>query len=78
MVCALTAMTLVIINLRWTAWMHAYRQSAAYEPTNDVSLTTINLLVLGVFVFLVVGFAAQYVQRRAARQRQEREDRRQP
>lgn len=64
MVCVLLAMTLAVVNLRWTAWMRAYRQSAAYDPMSDVSLTTINLIVLGVFTGLFVLFAAQYVRHR--------------
>jgi len=52
MVCVLTAMTLTAVNLRWTAWMYAYRQSAAYDPRGDVSLTTINLILIGLFVAL--------------------------
>lgn len=61
MVCVLLAMTLTVVNLRWTAWMRAYRQSTVYDPMSDVSLTTINLIVLGVFTGLFVLFAARYV-----------------
>jgi RNA polymerase sigma factor (sigma-70 family) len=63
-VSVLMALTLVAVNLRWTAWMRAYRQSAVYDPASDVSLTTINLIVLGVFTGLFVLFAARYVSRR--------------
>ena len=59
-------LTLAAINLRWTAWMHAYRQSSAYDPRNDVSLLTINLIVLGLFVVLLALFATQYVRHKAA------------
>lgn len=61
MVCVLLAMTLTVVNLRWTTWMRAYRQSTVYDPVSDVSLTTINLIVLGVFTGLFVLFAARYV-----------------
>jgi RNA polymerase sigma factor (sigma-70 family) len=68
--CALLAMTLAAINLRWTAWMHAYRQSAAYDPRNDVSLLTVNLILLGLFVALLALFAAQYLRHNAAKKDQ--------
>jgi len=64
MVCVLLALTLTVVNLRWTAWMRAYRQSTAYDPMNDVSLTTLNLIVLSVFTGLFVLFAARYVRHR--------------
>jgi carbon starvation protein CstA len=62
--CTLMAMMLTAINLRWTAWMHAYRQSSAYDPGNDFSLTTINLVLLGLVVALVTLFATQYARRK--------------
>jgi RNA polymerase sigma factor (sigma-70 family) len=58
-VCTLMAVTLSVVNLRWTAWMHAYRQSTAYDPRNDVSLTTINMILLGLLAVLLVLFAAR-------------------
>lgn len=64
---AIGALTLIAVNLRWTVWMHAYRQSAAYDPRNDVSPTTINLIVLGLFVALFALVATQYTRRKAAR-----------
>jgi RNA polymerase sigma factor (sigma-70 family) len=69
-VCALLAMTLAAINLRWTAWMHAYRQSAAYDPRSDVSLLSINLILLGLFIALFVLFTAQYIRHKAANKNQ--------
>ena len=65
MVCVLLAMTLTVVNLRWAAWTNAYRQSTHYDPINDVSLTTINLIVLGTFVGLLVLFAARHVSHRS-------------
>ncbi|OHB66849.1 MAG: hypothetical protein A2Y76_01225 [Planctomycetes bacterium RBG_13_60_9] len=67
MVCALMAVTLTAVNLRWTAWMDAYRQSAAYNPANDVSLLTMNLVILGAFVALLAVFAIRHVRHKAAR-----------
>jgi RNA polymerase sigma factor (sigma-70 family) len=64
---ALMAVTLTAVNLRWIAWMHAYRQSTAYDPMNDVSLTTINLVVLGAFIALFSVFATRYVRHKAKR-----------
>jgi|GEM_PF-2167839 hypothetical protein len=61
MVCVLLAMTLTVVNLRWVAWTNAYRQSTYYDPINDVSLTTINLIVLGVFVALFALFVPRHV-----------------
>ena len=69
-VCALLTMMLLAVNLRWTAWMRAYRQSAAYDPRNDVSLLTLNLILLGLFVALITLFATQYVRHKAARKSQ--------
>jgi multisubunit Na+/H+ antiporter MnhB subunit len=77
MVGALMAVTLTIVNLRWTAWMHAYRQSTAYDPINDVNLTTINLVVLGAFIALLSVFATRYIRQKATRKGQTPGDRRQ-
>jgi RNA polymerase sigma factor (sigma-70 family) len=68
--CVMTAVTLAAVNLRWVAWMHAYRQSAAYKPTSDVSLLIINLIVLGLFVALCALTVAQYPWHKAARKGQ--------
>lgn len=64
MVCVLLGMTLTVVNLRWMAWMNAYRLSTHYDSANDFSLKTINLIVLGVFAGLFVLFAARYVRHR--------------
>jgi RNA polymerase sigma factor (sigma-70 family) len=73
--CALMVMTLAAVNLRWTVWRHALRESPAYNPTNEVSLTTINLMVLSVFVTVLAVFTTQYLWRRAARKGQTRKGR---
>lgn len=46
----LALMTFVVVNLRWNAWMAAYRQSSAYDSINDVSLATINLLLIAAYL----------------------------
>jgi hypothetical protein len=63
-------MTLTAVNLRWTAWMYAYRQSTAHDPRNNVSPTTINLILLGLFVALLVLFATRYVLHKVASENQ--------
>jgi len=70
MVCVLTAMTPTAVNLRWTAWMLAYRQSTAYDRRGDVSLTTINVIVLGVFVVLLALFLTRHISDKAVRKDQ--------
>jgi RNA polymerase sigma factor (sigma-70 family) len=70
MVCALLAMTFAAVNLRWTAWMGGYRQSSAYDPRNDVSLLTLNIIFLGLFIALLVLFATRYVRHKAIRERE--------
>ncbi len=67
MVGALMAVTLTAVNLRWAVWMHAYRQSTVYEPRNDVSLMTMNLVLLGVFIALFALFTTRYVRHKATR-----------
>jgi len=68
--CAMMAVTLAAVNLRWVAWARAYRRSAAYEPTNDVSLLTINLIILGLFLALLALFVTQYARHKATRRSQ--------
>lgn len=53
-VCTLVAVMLAVVNLRWTAWMEAYQQSTVYNLKNDVSVWTINLVVLSLYVALVL------------------------
>ena len=66
MVCTLMAVTLAVVNLRWSVWMPAYRQSAAYDPRNDVSLMTINAAVLAALAILLATFAIRHVRSRGA------------
>lgn len=47
----IAALTFGAVNLRWQRWMHVYRRSTLYDSTNDVSLTTINLIVAAAFLF---------------------------
>jgi RNA polymerase sigma factor (sigma-70 family) len=51
---ALGAFTLVVMNLRWEAWMIAYRQSALYQRGADLPLWAMNLLLVGVVVWTTV------------------------
>jgi RNA polymerase sigma factor (sigma-70 family) len=71
MACALLAMTLAAVNLRWTTWMGGYRQSSAYDPRNDVTLLTLNTILLGLFIALVALFASQYLWHGATRESRE-------
>ncbi|MCU0915899.1 MAG: sigma-70 family RNA polymerase sigma factor [Planctomycetes bacterium] len=67
MECALMAMTLAAVNLRWTAWMQAYRRSTTYDPGNDVGLRTLNLILAVLLIALVALGATQYARHRATR-----------
>ncbi len=66
-VCALLLMTLAAINFRWAAWVDAYRRSPIYDAGNDVSLLTLNLILLAFLVALLVLFARQYARHKAPR-----------
>ena len=57
----LGVMTLTLINLRWTVWMDAYRQTSSYNPTNDVSLRTLDLIVVGAYLALAVPMVWRFV-----------------
>jgi len=46
----LAVLTFGAVNLRWQHWMDTYRRSSLYDPTNDVSLTTINLIITAAFL----------------------------
>ncbi len=70
MLCVLLAVTLMVVNLRWAAWMSVYRQSTHYDSINDVSLTTINLIILGAFIGLFALFATRYFHNRPIRRQQ--------
>jgi RNA polymerase sigma factor (sigma-70 family) len=69
-VCAFLAMTLAAINLRWAAWVDAYRRFPINNPRNDITLLTLNLILLGFLVALVALFATQYARHKAARRGQ--------
>ncbi len=47
-------LTFGAVNLRWQHWMHAYRRSKSYNPINDVSVTTINLIIAAAFLLALV------------------------
>lgn len=46
----------ILVNLRWQGWIAVYRKSSWYDPTNDISLMRINLLLGGLFGTLFVMF----------------------
>lgn len=58
---ALAVMTLVFVNLRWNAWMVGYRQSSEYSPVNDVSLRTIDLIIVGAYLAFALPMAWWHV-----------------
>jgi RNA polymerase sigma factor (sigma-70 family) len=60
-VVALGALTLLFVNLRWGAWMNAYRQSSGYDSINDVSLLTIDLIVAGAYFAFALPMAWRYI-----------------
>ena len=68
------AITLVAVNLCWVGWMTAYRLSWAYDARNDVSLRTMNVVVVGIFVAVIAFFVARYVRHRKGRQDREAHD----
>ncbi|MFH1738683.1 MAG: RNA polymerase sigma factor [bacterium] len=49
---AVAALNLIIVNLRWEAWMRLYRETPDYSPSSDLPLWVLNLIILGVFAFL--------------------------
>ncbi len=51
---ALCALNLVVVNLRWSQWMEAYRQNSYYEPREDISLGAINLFIGMIFAMLLI------------------------
>ncbi len=57
LVAALALLNLIVVNLRWHDWMAAYRRSAvfAYGGT-EVSLTVINVMLVGLFGGLIALF----------------------
>jgi len=51
---AVGGLTLVVVNLRWNAWLAAYRKSPLYQSSNDMPLWAVNLIVLALFGFLAI------------------------
>ena len=64
----LAVLNLAVVNLRWDMWMVFYRESGRYEYWNDVPLWAINLLIVGVFVFVLDLFFLRDRQQRAVPQ----------
>ncbi len=44
------ALTFIVVNLRWDAWLPLYRQSRYYDPASDVSLKVLNVIMVAAFV----------------------------
>jgi RNA polymerase sigma factor (sigma-70 family) len=51
---ALSAVTLVVVNLRWEAWLVAYRKSALYQAGADLPLWAMNLLIVAVTAWTTI------------------------
>lgn len=47
-------LNLAVVNLRWTQWMVAYRQSSLYQPGNDLPLWAVNVMIVGLVAVLIV------------------------
>jgi len=60
----IAALTFTAVNLRWQRWMHVYRLSTSYNSLNDVSLTTINLIVAAAFLLALLMLTLTARQRR--------------
>lgn len=65
-VSSLAVMTLAVVNLYWNDWMAIYRESSLYDPTNDISLKSINLMVAA--AYLAMGLPLWYVYLKGCRQ----------
>jgi len=52
----IVAINLAGVNLRWDRWLEIYRQSQWYDPANDLSLQTVNLIILLLGAFLWIQF----------------------
>ena len=50
----LSLVTLVAVNLRWEAWLVAYRQSAFYQASADLPLWAMNLLIVAVTAWTTI------------------------
>jgi len=51
---ALSAVTLVVVNLRWEAWLVAYRKSALYQSNADLPLWAMNLLIVALTAWTTI------------------------
>ena len=54
---AIGAVTLVVVNLRWEAWMAAYRMSSLYQASADLPLWAMNLLIVAVVAWTTIPLA---------------------
>jgi RNA polymerase sigma factor (sigma-70 family) len=54
---ALGGLTLLVVNLRWEAWMVFYRQSSFYQASADLPLWAINLLIVVVVGWTTIPLA---------------------
>jgi hypothetical protein len=62
---AIAAWTFAAVNWRWDLWMNAYRHSRAYQPTSDLPLWAMNLLLAGLFLAIFARLALLDRHRRA-------------
>ena len=44
--------TAIVVNMRWEAWMEAYRRTSVYEPLADLPLWAMNVLLAAVYVWV--------------------------
>ena len=51
------AVTLLVVNLRWEAWMVFYRRSSLYQTSADLPLWAINLLIVVVVGWTTIALA---------------------
>jgi RNA polymerase sigma factor (sigma-70 family) len=54
---AVGVLALVVVNLRWEAWMAFYRQSSLYQASADLPLWVMNLLVVAVVGWTTIPLA---------------------
>jgi RNA polymerase sigma factor (sigma-70 family) len=69
------SMTLIAVNLCWVAWMTAYRRSWAYDAGSDMSVRTINLIVVGVAIAVIALLATRHFLAEKARRNRGKQDR---
>lgn len=51
-----SAWTLAVVNLKWEAWMVAYRRTSIYEPMSDLPLWAMNALLAIVYGWIFIRF----------------------